>query len=176
MVLVAGLAAGCGSSPVVTGAAGSPSLASATPPDCPAQLATGVEPWPGGWSDPKAPNDTMVPGSPTGARACRYDTPKHGRTRVLNRSAVLDATPADALGAAFNEPKAWDGTYLPCPADMGTHELVVFGYPDRAPVRVLVNTSGCQNAANGRRIVLGASAAIGLLTHYLGAPTPPFQE
>lgn len=116
----------------------------------------------------------MVPGSPSGAVACRYQGGNDPKPSWLAKSATLDAAQSVRLATALNDAQQWQrGMPYSCPADFGTNDLVLFTYADGGEVDVLLSTSGCRGAGNGNRQVLMAMTAIDQLDGYVGASLPP---
>lgn len=101
---------------------------------------------------------TLVPGTPTGATACRYAGLGEPHSGGLARSASLTTAQTTALAAALNAGKqAANGVYN-CPNDTGGVDVVGFDYADAAPVEIVVHTSGCRLASDGNRNVDAAQA------------------
>jgi hypothetical protein len=170
VLLAAALAAGCAVTTTPTLSVGG------TPPAaghlCPPKLPQAQPPFPSGWTDLDEPSSTLVPGSPTGARACRYERLNDPRPGTLARAVTLDAVRADRLATAFDQAKPPPGGVYSCPVDVGGFDLVLFDYADGSQVAVLDALSGCGEATNGRRAVGFTEAADALLATYVGAPNP----
>jgi hypothetical protein len=152
--------------PALTTAPGS--FATAT---CPASLPTTV---PTGYPYPTAPADAMVPGIPSHATVCRYEGGNDPHPNARTRSVTLAGAETSRLATALNAaPAARKGVAYPCPADFGVYDLVLFDYPTRAPVHVLVSLTGCGVVSNGHRNAMFAAAAIQQLGALVGAPSRP---
>lgn len=175
LLAVAGLVAGCAGrvSPYAQPASNVLSTTPSPPPTCPSRLTVGPN------GDPRPPTHhgpagTMVPASPSGAVACRYEGLNDPKPSWLAKSATLDATQAARLATAFNGAQPWHrGVPYSCPADFGTYDLVLFTYSDGGEVDVLLSTSGCRGAGNGNREVMMAETALDQLDGYVGMSLPP---
>jgi hypothetical protein len=137
------------------------------PPDLPRTA-------PNGYPYPAAPADSIVPGTPSHATACRYQGLNDPHPNTRTRSVTLTAAETTRLAHALNAaPTPKKGAAYPCPADLGVYDLVLFDYPTRAPVHVLVSLTGCTTVSNGHRGAMFAGEAVQQLDALVGAPSPP---
>jgi hypothetical protein len=99
-------------------------------------------------------DEQVVPGAPVTLQLCSYSgLSKHpARSRRLIRAkAVSGDEQIHKLAAALNHLKrVRRGTVLDCPRDTGAADLLRFSYGDGSWVDVVMPTSGCQIANNGR--------------------------
>jgi hypothetical protein len=83
-------------------------------------------------------------------RLCRYASLNWGGRPPLTRDRVIDDRGTIArLIRALNRLRTPHGTYY-CLMDDGSEILLLFGYADGGPARVVVELSGCRFATNGR--------------------------
>jgi hypothetical protein len=112
---------------------------------------------------------TMVPGTPTALLACRY----HGSNQPeplgsLAQSARFDPGP---IAAALNaQPVALP---VPCPSGTGDDILLLFAYADGSRLSILAETSGCQFAMNGDRLIRIDPTTLEQLQAVLGKESSP---
>lgn len=168
------LAAGCaaqGPQPALT--AGQPdTTASSSParpapvPTCPATLGD----YPKHWAFPPAPSASLVPGTPQVAAVCRYAGINDPHPNALVKSATVAGAMLTSLTVALNKAQPSHGVYS-CPAEFGLYDLVVFSYPDRGPVDVIVDATGCTQATNGHRQVMFAGDALTRIAAVVGRGT-----
>jgi hypothetical protein len=106
--------------------------------------------------DDLAPANELVWPNPVVGRLCRY-FPLFGRTGkgvphgTLYGQAQLSASSAGRLAHALNAiPQVAAGERIACPAALGTHDLLFFGYVAHPNVVVLATPDGCPSFTNGR--------------------------
>jgi hypothetical protein len=169
VLLAAVLAAGCATGTTPTLSVGG------TPPrprhTCPAALPKTTSPFPD-WTDLNEPDSTLVPGSPTGAQACRYEHLNDPKPGTLARTATLNATQATRLAGAFDQARRASGGVYNCPTDVAAFDLVVFDYADGSQAAVLASLSGCRGFTNGKYTTGPSDAADTQLVTYVGSPAP----
>lgn len=104
-------------------------------------------------------DDSLVPVDPVSGLICRFGplyTPSGLAvpSARLYREAVLNAATASAFAAVIDEVStAPPQGVFHCPADSGSHSIIVFGYAGRPDVDLWYSDSGCRTLDNG---VIGA--------------------